>query len=167
MKVVGKQRNSKMCIICGMDNDYGLRAPFYNMEDGSVVSVFRYGEKHQSYPGRVHGGMITAMLDEIGLRAMWAKELSENTFGVTLSIETKFRKPVPYDSELIGRGVVIKNSGNFFTSECTITDTSGAVLANAEVKYIKLDVSKIAPDASEHEEMCYTVEDGVKEINLK
>lgn len=111
--------------------------------------------------------MITAMLDEIGLRAMWAKELSENTFGVTLSIETKFRKPVPYDSELIGRGVVIKNSGNFFTSECTITDTSGAVLANAEVKYIKLDVSKIAPDASEHEEMCYTVEDGVKEINLK
>ena len=57
MKVISKQRNSKMCIICGMDNDYGLRAPFYNMEDGSVVSIFRYGEKHQSYPGRVHGGI--------------------------------------------------------------------------------------------------------------
>ena len=146
MKVISKQRNSKMCIICGMDNDYGLRAPFYNMEDGSVVSIFRYGET--------------------GLRAMWAKELSENTFGVTLSIETKFRKPVPYDSELICRGVVVKNSGNFFTSECTIKDTSGAVLANAEVKYIKLDVSKIAPDANEHEEMCYAIDDGVKEINL-
>lgn len=33
MKVVSKQGNSKMCIICGLDNEYGLKAPFYNMED--------------------------------------------------------------------------------------------------------------------------------------
>ena len=40
MKVISKQRNSKMCIICGLDNEYGLRAPFYNMED----SNFRKGD---------------------------------------------------------------------------------------------------------------------------
>ncbi len=28
MKVVQKQRNSKMCIMCGLDNDYGVQAPF-------------------------------------------------------------------------------------------------------------------------------------------
>ena len=26
MKVVSKQRNSRMCAICGMDNKYGLHA---------------------------------------------------------------------------------------------------------------------------------------------
>ena len=48
MKVISKQRNSKMCIICGLDNEYGLRAPFYNMEDGSVMTKFQYREEHQS-----------------------------------------------------------------------------------------------------------------------
>ena len=99
MKILSKQKNSRMCMICGLDNEYGVNAPFYNMEDGSVMTVFRYKEQHQSYPGRVHGGMITAMLDEMGLRSLWAKELSEETFGVTISLDTKYRKPVPYETE--------------------------------------------------------------------
>ena len=69
MKVTGKQKNSRMCVICGMDNPFGLKAPFYNMEDGSVMTKFMYREEHQSYPGRVHGGLIGAMLDELGFRA--------------------------------------------------------------------------------------------------
>ena len=48
MKVISKQRNSRMCAVCGMDNIYGLQAPFYNMEDGSVVSLFQYKDHHQS-----------------------------------------------------------------------------------------------------------------------
>lgn len=36
-KVIGKQRNSRMRIVCGMDNPIGLKAQFYNMEDGSTV----------------------------------------------------------------------------------------------------------------------------------
>ena len=81
MRVISKQRNSRMCIMCGLDNEYGVRAPFYNMEDGSVATLFSYRCQHQSYPGRVHGGLITAMIDEMGLRALWAKELSEEIQG--------------------------------------------------------------------------------------
>ncbi len=118
-----------MCAVCGLDNPFGLRAPFYSMEDGSVVSLFRFRKEHQSYPGRVHGGLITAMLDEMGLRALWAKEGGEFTYGVTLSLETKYRKPVPYDADLIGRGIVAKESGNFLTAECAIMLPEGTVLA--------------------------------------
>ena len=81
MKVTGKQRNSKMCIICGLDNPAGVCAPFYNMEDGSVMSIFQFKAEHQSYPGRVHGGMITAMLDELGMRALWVTQ--QDSLGVT------------------------------------------------------------------------------------
>ena len=164
MKVISKQRNSMMCIMCGLDNEYGVRAPFYNMEDGSVMTLFRYRKQHQSYPGRVHGGLITAMLDEMGLRALWAKELSEETFGVTFSLETKYRKPVPYDQDLIGKGIIVKNSSKFFVTEASIMDTKGNVLANGTVKYIRLDVNEIAENAEVHEEMCYLDEDGVTEI---
>lgn len=150
--------------MCGLDNEYGVRAPFYNMEDGSVMTLFRYRMQHQSYPGRVHGGLITAMLDEMGLRALWAKELSEETFGVTFSLETKYRKPVPYDQDLIGKGIIVKNSLRFFVTEASIMDTKGNVLANGTVKYIRLDVNEIAENAEVHEEMCYLDEDGVTEI---
>lgn len=164
MRVLSKQRNSKMCIICGLDNPLGVRAPFYNMEDGSVMSVFRFREEHQSYPGRVHGGMITAMLDEMGLRALWTGDVKDYAYGVTLSLETKYRKPVPYGETLIGRGAVLKESGNFLTADCRITDRFGSVLANGLIKYVKLSVEKIAEDVSAHEELCYADEDGVREI---
>lgn len=167
MKVVQKQRNSKMCIMCGLDNEYGVRAPFYSMEDGSVMTVFSYREQHQSYPQRVHGGLITSMLDEMGLRALWAKELSEKSFGVTTSLETKYRKPVPYNEKIIGRGVIVKDTPRFCVAEVSLYDKHGVLLANGTVNYIKLDITKIAEDVIPHEEMCYLVEDGVTEINFE
>lgn len=168
MKVLAKQRNSKMCVICGLDNPAGVRAPFYSMEDGSVAALFSYREEHQSYPGRVHGGMIAAMLDEMGLRALWAKEGGEFHYGVTLSLETKYRKSVPYGVPLIGRGKIVKDSGNFLSAECSIMNENGDLLASAAVKYLKLSVEKIATGSqiNEHEEMCYLIEDGVTEITL-
>ncbi len=164
MKVISKQRNSRMCIMCGLDNEYGVRAPFYNMEDGSVMTIFEYSEGHQSYPGRVHGGLITAMLDEMGMRALWAKELSEETFGVTMSLDTKYHKPVPYGEKLIGRGIIVKDTPKFFVTEACIMDAHGNKLAAGNVKYIRLDVGAIAEGAVIHEEMCYLVDDGVTEI---
>lgn len=166
MKVIKKQRNSKMCIMCGLDNEYGVRAPFYSMQDGSVAALFEYREQHQSYPGRVHGGLITAMLDELGLRALWAQELDEKTFGVTMDMETKFRKPVPYGEGLIGTARVLKETGNFLTAESKILDKDGQTLANGIIKYIKLDPAKIQKGVVVHEEMCYLIEDGVTDIDI-
>lgn len=167
MKVISKQRNSRMCAICGLDNAYGLQAPFYNMEDGSCMSVFAYKEHHQSYPGRVHGGLITAMLDELGLRAMWAKTLNEEEFGVTMSLTTNFRKPVPYGVPLIAKGVVEHDSHKFVAVKAQIFDETGVLLADGKLNYIKLDPKQIAADASVHEEMPYLREDGVTDISFK
>lgn len=161
MKVLSKQRNSRMCIICGLDNELGVKAPFYNMEDGSVVSLFRFLPEHQSYPGRVHGGLIAAMLDELGLRALWAADNA--AFAVTTSLETKYRKPVPYSEPLKGRAYIISNSPMFVKSRAEIYDMKGNLLANADLKYIKLPADKIT-DADTHEEMPYLIEDGIIEI---
>ncbi len=164
MKIINKQRNSRMCIMCGMDNEYGVRAPFYNMEDGSVMTLFQYRPQHQSYPGRVHGGLVTAMLDEMGLRALWAKEGSEETFGVTLSLDTKYRKPVPYGEDLIGKGKILKSNSHFFVTDACIMDVYGTILAGGTIKYIKMDTGQIAGNLDAHEEMPYLIEDGRKEI---
>ncbi len=166
MKVEKKQRNSRMCAICGLDNVYGVRAPFYTMEDKSVVTLFQFRPEHQSYPGIVHGGLITAMLDEMGLRGMWAEEGGEITYGVTTSLQTKFRKSVPYDAPLIGRGKLYMNTGHFFAVHSTIMLPDGTLLAEGDVKYMKVPISKFGGTAVEHAEMCYLIEDDVKEIEL-
>lgn len=162
MKVIKKQCNSKMCIICGMQNELGLKAPFYEMEDGSVSSIFKFREEHQSYPLRVHGGMITAMLDELGLRSLWTIE--QNTYGVTMEITTKFRKPVPYNTELKGVGKVISSTKRFLQSYASILDSNNNILAEASIKYLKMPTNQIVSSNFNDDEHNIFIKDDVTEI---
>lgn len=163
MKVVKKQTNSKNCIICGMSNPAGVKAPFYEMEDGSVVTLFSYSSEHQSYPCRVHGGMITCMLDELIGRVIWVTD--PTILAVTLDINVKFRKPVPYDTQLIGIGTVVKNGSRAYTGNACIKDMQGNVLAEGTATYYKMPAEKIT-DADMHEELDMFVPDDVTEIAL-
>lgn len=164
MKVIGKQRNSRMCVICGMDNPFGVKAPFYNMEDGSVMTKFQYREDHQSYPGRVHGGLIGAMLDELGFRACWTT--GEDVWGVTMNLETLYRKPVPYGVMLLGRGTVERRTPRFAQVKSEIMLEDGTVLASAAGKFLMMSIAQIAENVDEHEEMHLLVEDDVTEIDF-
>ena len=161
MRVISKQNNSRMCAICGLDNPFGVQARFYVMEDNSVMSRFQFRAEHQSYPGRVHGGLITAMLDEIGLRAYWAIE--PEVLAVTLRLDTKYRKPVPYGETLLAQGVILSSSSRFIKSRALIRSLTGDVLAEAELQYLKLPSDQVS-DADYHEEMCYPLVDDVTEL---
>lgn len=163
MKVIRKQNNSKMCIICGVDNALGVKAPFYEMEDGSVRTVFKYRQEHQSYPERVHGGMITCMLDELAGRVIWTIE--PEMLAVTTKIEVRFRKPVPYEQELIGTARLVSNSKRGYTAVANITDTDGKLLAEADVTYLKMP-AKVICSADMSEELDVYVDDGVQDISL-
>ena len=125
------------------------------------MTLFRYRQEHQGYPGRVHGGLITAMLDELGFRAYWAFE--PEVLAVTMELQTKYRRPVPYDEPLKGMGTILSASSRFVKSHAQITDMDGHVLAEAEMKYIKLPSDKVT-DADYHEEMCYALPDDVKAL---
>lgn len=163
MKVLKKQLNSKMCIICGMNNEAGVKAPFYEMEDHSVVSIFQFRQIHQSYPERTHGGLVCTMLDEIIGRAIWIDE--PDVWGVTMDINVKYRKPVPLDTPIKSVGRITKNSKMFFTGTGVIMDMEGKVLAEATANYIKLPIQKLA-STDVHEDVNVFVEDDVTDIDL-
>lgn len=81
------------------------------------------------------------MLDELTLRGYWV--LDETMLGVTTSMSVKFRKPVPYGVELVGRGIVARETSRYFVTRTAITDREGRILAEAESNYIKLPAEKI------------------------
>ncbi len=165
MKVLKKQKNSRYCIICGMDNNASVKAPFYEMEDKTIVSKFKFRDIHQSYPGRVHGGMITAMLDELIGRALWID--APDTYGVTTNLSVKYRKAVPYGQLLVAVGKLTKNTSMFFAGVGKIFDENGDLLAEAEVNYIKLPPDKIQENLHADDEMIYQIDDGVTEIDME
>lgn len=163
MKVLSKQKNSRMCFICGMDNVQGFKSQFYNMEDGSVITPVRYKDVHQSFPQRVHGGLIATMLDELACRAYWVS--GDYTLGVTTSMELKYRKPVPYNVDLLAQGYVIEDKSRMFKTKSKIINQDGTIFAESITTYLKLPVEKIAQNVDVHEEMPYLIEDGITEID--
>ena len=54
MKVLKTQKNSRNCIICGMENELGLKAPFYILDDDSVASVYFRNVNDGSVAGLVY-----------------------------------------------------------------------------------------------------------------
>jgi acyl-coenzyme A thioesterase PaaI-like protein len=62
--IMEKQPNSYMCFVCGIDNPIGLHLAFYTDDDGRCIAHFHPKPEHQGYPGQLHGGIISALLDE-------------------------------------------------------------------------------------------------------
>ena len=83
--VKGAQNVSRMCIVCGVENRFGLRGRFYTVDGGELVGVFQPQVEHQGYPGRMHGGMVSAILDEtIGRITRDSRRLFEGTGEIVL-----------------------------------------------------------------------------------
>lgn len=163
MKVVSKQNNSNMCLICGINNKFGVKASFYNMEDGSVGGLFTFLPEHQSYPDRVHGGMISTMIDELAGRALWVTQ--PDKIAVTIDMSVKYRKPVPYGVQLIGKGVITEMLSRAYTAKCAIMDKDGNVLADGTARYFMIPADKIS-DTPIDDEINIFVPDDVKEIEF-
>jgi len=140
-KVLKKQNNSEMCFVCGIHNDAGLHTNFYELEQEKIISIFKGDEMHQSYPQRMHGGIITALLDETVGRAIQMTE--PNTFGVTVELNVRFLKPVPLDQELWVVGEISKVRRILFEGTGYLCTPTHEILATCQAKYMKQDVSTI------------------------
>jgi acyl-coenzyme A thioesterase PaaI-like protein len=140
--VLGAQNVSRMCMVCGRDNPYSLKARFYELDGGEILGVFDPLEIHQSYPGRVHGGMISAMLDETIGRAINIVE--GKAWGVTVELTVRFRKPVPIDAEVRVLGRITRDTSRLFEGSGEIVLDDGTVAAEATGRYVKLPIERIA-----------------------
>jgi len=140
-----------MCLVCGLKNIFGLQASFYELENRELLALFKPREEHQSYPGRLHGGIISAILDETIGRAIMITH-TEKIWGVTVEISVRFKNPIPLDKELRVIGRISLDSKRFFEGTGEILLPNGSIGAEARGKYMKLPLEKIADfDADENE----------------
>ncbi len=149
--IVKKQPTSRMCFVCGGSNTAGVHVRFYELADGSVRSCFTGAEHHQGYPGRMHGGVITAILDETIGRAVMVR-YGEDIWGVTAEISVRFHQPVPLGVELTAVGRITEENRRLFTGSGELYLPDGTVAAEATGKYLKMNIDRIAVFDKERED---------------
>jgi hypothetical protein len=150
------QNISRMCLVCGRDNPFGLHASFYELAapDGAaeeaaadpaggreLLGVFSPLEEHQSYPGRLHGGVSSAILDETIGRAILL--LQPGAWGVTVEFNVRFRKPVPLDGEVRCVARITRDTSRLFEGTGEILLTDGSIAVEGSGKYIKQSLEGI------------------------
>ena len=150
-QIKNKQPNSKMCLVCGLKNRSGLFASFYELANGELLTLFTPRTEHQSYPGRLHGGIISAILDESIGRAIMISH-AENFWGVTAEITVRFKKPVPLHAKLRVISRVTKDTNRFFEGTGELLLPDGSIAAEGQGKYLKLPLEKIADFDREEQE---------------
>lgn len=148
--VVEKQNNSRLCFVCGIKNEFGLKASFYEIENEELVAVFYPSNFHQGYPGRLHGGIASTVLDETIGRTILIKD--DNIWGVTLELNLKFRKPIPLDKPVKVVARITKVGSRTFEGTGEIILENGEKAVTAHGKYFKLPLDKITDKEFKSEE---------------
>lgn len=150
LKVTGKQPNSKMCFVCGLENAFGLKSRFFELENDEIMALFTPANEHQGYPGRLHGGIAAAILDETIGRAIINHD-AKNLWGVTVDFSMKLRKPVPLDQEIrvVARITDVNKRTFEGTGEILLVD--GTVAIEGSGRYLKMDLDKITDFDFENE----------------
>jgi uncharacterized protein (TIGR00369 family) len=146
-----KQPTSRMCFVCGESNTAGVHVRFYEQEDGSLLARFTGADHHQGYPGRMHGGVITAIMDETMGRAIMIAH-GEAVWGVTGELTVRFRKPVPLGVELTAVGRIVSEKSRTFEGAGELYLPDGSLAVEGSGKYVKLDISRIADFDTDREE---------------
>ena len=141
-QVTRKQQNSKNCLVCGLQNEFGLHASFFELDNRELLALFTPRDVHQSYPNRLHGGIASAILDETIGRAVMIDHPGQ--FGVTVDISVRFKKPLPLDRQLQVIGRITSDSKRFFEGTGEILLDDGSIAVEAEGRYLKMDLEKIA-----------------------
>jgi uncharacterized protein (TIGR00369 family) len=125
-----------------LKNSFGLHAAYYELDNNELLAVFRPRAEHQSYPGRLHGGIISTILDETIGRAIMMHSADE-VWGVTVDLQIRFKKPVPLDEELKVVGRITKDSNRFFEGSGELLLADGTVAAEGHGRYLKASLEKI------------------------
>lgn len=149
-----KQPNSRHCFVCGVENGAGLGVSFYEVPgpEGGVEVEARFTARsgHQGYPGRMHGGLVSGVLDETIGRAINAGAGSsggagsDTAWGVAVELSVRFLKPVPLDVELTARGRITRDRRRLFEGTGELLLPDGTVAATAFGRYARLDLQEIS-----------------------
>ncbi len=133
-------RDDHFCFGCGRLNAHGLQLQFaVTPERDGVWAPFRPSRAHEGFAEIVHGGIVTAVLDEVMGWALFARGI----WAVTATIEVKFRKPVAIDVATRAIGRIGRDRGRILQVSGELRrESDDLLLAQATGSFVRVPESQ-------------------------
>ena len=125
-----RNRVHPKCVVCSFANGNGLHLEFDTADDGSVTATFQCEEAFEGYPGMLHGGVISSVLDSAMGNCMFAHGRAT----VTVEMTIRFRHPVVTGQEATVSARITRTSHPLYLLEAEVIQ-EGKVKATAKGKY--------------------------------
>ncbi|MGI8610245.1 MAG: hotdog domain-containing protein [Candidatus Dormibacteria bacterium] len=134
----------QQCFVCGQHNAHGLQAR-YRQEGERITTVFTGDSRHQGFPGVVHGGLISSLLDE----TMGRTALFERAWVMTGRLEVRYRKPAPLGQPLTVSAWTTRVRGMSVEARGEVRTSDGELLADGKGLFLKVpeEVKRKAQEA--------------------
>ena len=127
------------CFVCGTENSHGLQLNF-SLQNGKSETTFTGNNTHLGYKNVVHGGIISAILDDA---IIWAVYASRKSLGMTAELTVRFLKPVPMNKKFSVQGELVQDKGRLWIGKGYMKDKDGKIYAEARAKVVPVKNSNI------------------------
>lgn len=134
-----------LCFACGPRNSSGLQLLFERDGD-RVTTTYQAMERHQGFPGYLHGGTISTLLDE----AMSRVSLLDNRWTITARMEVKFKHPIRICDRVKVVAEKLRETRGFLETRGWVEQADGNVAAEASGKFVFLSEEYLMRMSSEY-----------------
>lgn len=124
------------CFACGGGNAGGLRLHFEVDEGGIASAIWQPRDVFQSYPDRVHGGVIATLLDSAMVHALFAQGIS----GVTAEMNIRYLQSVSLEHPLLVTGYVESKKLGIYLCRADVQQNAAHVV-RATAKFMAMPLT--------------------------
>lgn len=130
-----RARPNSGCFVCGEDNLHGLHIQFEQTEIGEMVAEWTPGRAMEGFRGIVHGGIVSAVLDETMSKAV----VASHTEALTVELRVRLRRNLVPGRTYRIRGWVASRKRRVTRTEATLTLRDGTEYAHAWATFLSLN----------------------------
>ena len=121
--------HKNQCFGCGPHNPIGLKLCF-RIEDGQLKTECTPAAVYQGWPGLVHGGILSLLLDE----AMNNVAYLQGITCITATMNIRLRRPVKVEEKLYITANILRQTRKLVETAATISLADGTVVAEGTSK---------------------------------
>ena len=132
----GKHRLLSDSIVSGAANPLGLGAELWRQDDSAFMRV-TLGKAFEGAPGRAHGGILAALLDE----TMGLVNAMEGVLAYTVQLDITYLAPAPINEPITSHASMVQREGRKITVE-GVVEAGELVIARATGLFIAVDTAK-------------------------
>jgi len=127
-----RTEDQPMCVVCNLRHPNGLRIKYETTAGGEVTANWLTSSGWAGFPGIIHGGIVSTVLDE----AMSKAVASTGCRALTAELRVRFRGQVSPGEDLVIRGWIVARTRRLFRAEASLKAGDGTERAHAWATFL-------------------------------